>query len=61
MRIEMKLADYITPESVLFDLEVSSKAEALQLTSASVSKLIGVPAEIILNALQSGKSWDLPE
>lgn len=61
MRIEMKLADYITPESVLFDLEVSSKAEPLQLTSASVSKLIGVPAEIILNALQSGKSWDLPE
>ena len=30
----MKLADYIEPEGVLFDLDASSKAEALQAMSA---------------------------
>ncbi len=52
----MKLAEYIIPDNVLFGLEVSSKAEALQLMSANASVLTGVPVEIILNALQRRES-----
>jgi len=47
----MKLADYIKPENVMLDLDVSSKAQALQAMSASASELAAVPADTILNAL----------
>ena len=47
----MKLADYIKPEKVMLDLDVSSKAQALQAMSASASELAAVPADTILNAL----------
>jgi len=47
----MKLADYIEPENVMLDLDVSSKAQALQAMSASTSELAAVPADTILNAL----------
>ena len=56
MRIEMKLADHITPDSILFDPDVSSKAEALQLVSAGASKVSGLPADTILTALQKRES-----
>lgn len=56
MRIAMKLADYITPDSVLFELDASSKLEALQLMSAGASRVSGVPADTILAALQKRES-----
>jgi nitrogen PTS system EIIA component len=52
----MKLADYITPDSVLFDLDASSKLEALQLMSSRASKVSGFPADTILSALQKRES-----
>ncbi|CAN7268370.1 PTS sugar transporter subunit IIA [Phyllobacterium sp. LjRoot231] len=48
----MKLADYIKPENVILELDVSSKAQALQAMSASASEFVVVPADTILNALQ---------
>ncbi|TDQ29533.1 phosphotransferase IIA-like nitrogen-regulatory protein PtsN [Phyllobacterium brassicacearum] len=50
--MKMKLADYIAPEGVLFDLDASSKTEALQLMSAGLSKPSGLPVDAILTALQ---------
>ena len=47
----MKLADYIKPENVILNLDVSSKAQALQAMSASANELAAVPADTILNAL----------
>ena len=47
----MKLADYIKPENVILNLDVSSKAQALQAMSASASKLAAIPADTILSAL----------
>ena len=47
----MKLADYIKPENVILNLDVSSKAQALQAMSASASELAAVPADTILSAL----------
>ncbi len=48
----MKLADYIKPENVVLDLDVSSKTQALQAMSASASELAGIPVDTILYALQ---------
>ncbi|RCW81494.1 PTS sugar transporter subunit IIA [Phyllobacterium bourgognense] len=47
----MKLADYIKPENVIPNLDVSSKTQVLQAMSASASQLAAVPADTILNAL----------
>jgi nitrogen PTS system EIIA component len=47
----MKLADYIKPENVILNLDVSSKTQALQAMSASASKLAAIPADTILSAL----------
>jgi PTS system nitrogen regulatory IIA component len=51
MRIAMKLADYIKPENVILNLDVSSKTQALQAMSASASELAAIPADTIVNAL----------
>ncbi len=47
----MKLADYIKPENVILNLDVSFKTQALQAMSASASKLAAIPADTILSAL----------
>ena len=47
----MKLADYIKPENVIPNLDVSSKTQALQAMSDSASELAAIPADTILNAL----------
>ena len=47
----MKLADYIKPENVILNLDVSSKTQALQVMSASASELATIPADAILEAL----------
>ena len=51
MRTAMKLADYIKPENVILNLDVSFKTQALQAMSASASKLAAIPADTILSAL----------
>ncbi|MGO4447765.1 PTS sugar transporter subunit IIA [Phyllobacterium sp. TAF24] len=52
MSIAMKLADYIALESIVPDLDVSSKSQALQAISTNISPMIGVSADVIVHSLQ---------
>ncbi|MEK1890667.1 MAG: PTS sugar transporter subunit IIA [Phyllobacterium sp.] len=52
----MKLADFITADSVLADVDAASKLEVLQLMSARASELSGLAADAILGALQKRES-----
>eukprot|EP01132_Coremiostelium_polycephalum_P006331 gene6331-7878_t len=48
----MKLADYLNLDDVMYDLEVSSKTQALRAMADVVSRDAGVPAAALLAALQ---------
>lgn len=48
----MKLADYLDLDDVMYDLEVSSKTQALHVMAGAMSKEAGVPATALLAALQ---------
>ena len=48
----MKLADYLNLDDVMYDLEVSSKTQALHAMADVVSSDAGVPAAALLAALQ---------
>ena len=52
----MKLTDYIAMDSVLVDMEASSKTDALQKISAGIGDVSGLPADAILNVLQRRES-----
>lgn len=52
----MKLADYLNLDDVMYDLEVSSKTQALHVMTGVVSERAGVPATALLAALQKRES-----
>lgn len=52
LEMRMKLADYLNLDDVMYDLEVSSKTQALHAMADVVSRDAGVPAAALLAALQ---------
>lgn len=52
LEMRMKLADYLNLDDVMYDLEVSSKTQALHAMADVVSRDAGVAATALLAALQ---------
>ena len=56
MSTEMKPSDFIFPENVILDLSAPSKAKVIEIISKTAGTALGIPVNIIFEALQRRES-----